>query len=144
MDGIDSPNGHPPSPNGSAERRHVPIAIIGIGCRLPGGANDPDAFWKMLVRGVNAVREIPADRWNARRYYDPTPGKPGKTDARWGGFIEGIDHFDAHFFNISPREASRIDPQQRLLLETAWEALEDGGQSLDALSGSRTAVFVGG
>ncbi len=120
-----------------------PIAIIGIGCRFPGGANDPDTFWKLLEEGVDAVTEVPADRWNAGTFYNPRPGVPGKTQARWGGFVEGIDRFDPHFFGISPREAVRMDPQQRLLLETAWEALEDGGQPLDRLAGTRTAVFIG-
>lgn len=120
-----------------------PIAIIGIGCRFPGRANDPASFWKVLEEGVDAITEVPADRWNTKSYYDPQVGKPGKTNARWGGFIEGVDHFDPQFFGISPREASRMDPQQRLLLEVAWEALEDGGQVLERLSGSKTAVFVG-
>lgn len=120
-----------------------PIAIIGIGCRFPGGANDPDAFWRLLCDGVDAITEIPPDRWNVRHFYDPEPGTPGKTYARWGGFIAGIDQFDAHFFGISPREAASMDPQQRLLLEVAYGAIEDGGQSLDRLAGSNTGVFIG-
>ncbi len=120
-----------------------PIAIVGIGCRFPGGARNPETFWKLLSEGVDAVSEIPADRWDPRLYYDPEPGKPGKTNARWGGFIEGIDLFDAHFFGISPREASRMDPQQRLLLEVAYEALEDAGVVLERVAESKTSVFVG-
>ncbi len=120
-----------------------PIAVVGIGCRFPGGANTPAAFWSLLERGVDAVGEIPADRWNAEAFYDPEQGKPGKTHAHRGGFVEGIDRFDPHFFGISPREAARMDPQQRLLLEVAWEAMEDAGQPLERVAGSRTAVFVG-
>ncbi len=122
---------------------HEPIALIGIGCRFPGGANDPTAFWKLLANGVDAIAEVPPERWNKRAFYDPEIGKPGKSHACWGGFIDGIDQFDPHFFGISPREAARMDPQQRLLLEAAWEALEDGGQVLERLAGSKTAVFVG-
>jgi len=116
---------------------------VGIGCRFPGRANDPASFWRLLEAGVDAVTEIPADRWNLRTFHDPDPCRPGKTYSRWGGFIEEIDRFDPHFFGISPREAARMDPQQRLLLEVAWEGLEDAGLRLDRISGSRTAVFVG-
>src|SRR5947199_3297197 len=120
-----------------------PIAIVVIGCRSPGGANNPDSFWRLLRDGVDAISEIPADRWDPRVFYDPQPGTPGKTNARWGGFIGGVDRFDYDFFGISPREAARMDPQQRLLLEVAWEALEDAGQIAERLAGSRTSVFVG-
>ena len=133
------------APAGAADEKTPPepIAIIGLGCRFPGGANDPDSYWKLLRDGVDAISDIPADRWDPRRFYDPEPGKAGKTNARWGGFIKGIDQFDAHFFGISPREASRMDPQQRLLLEVAFEALEDGGVVLERVADSKTAVFVG-
>ncbi len=120
-----------------------PIAIIGIGCRLPGGANDPTTFWELLQNGVDAISEIPTDRWNIQKFFDPDPSKAGRTYAKWGGFIEGIDQFDAQFFGISPREAAAMDPQQRMLLETTWEALEDGGQAPETLAGSPTGVFVG-
>lgn len=120
-----------------------PIAIIGIGCRFPGGANDPESFWKLLVSGVDAITEIPDDRWNIEEHYHPVPGMPGKTYSRWGGFIKGIDQFDPEAFGISPREASHMDPQQRLVLEVAWEALEDGGQVIQRLAGTNTGVFVG-
>jgi acyl transferase domain-containing protein/aryl carrier-like protein len=123
--------------------RHDPIAIIGIGCRFPGGANGPEEFWKLLTEGVDAISEVPPDRWNVRAFHDPEPGTPGKTYARWGGFISDIDKFDAEFFGISPREASFMDPQQRILLETACEAIEDGGQPLEHLAGSRTGIFIG-
>ncbi len=120
-----------------------PVAIVGIGCRFPGGASDPLRFWALLEQGVDAIREIPPERWNTRAFYDPRPGVPGKTQARWGGFVEGIDQFDPQFFGISPREATRMDPQQRLLLEVAWEALEDAGQPVERLAGTRTAVYAG-
>jgi thioester reductase-like protein len=127
----------------STESRHEPIAIIGLGLRFPGGASDPGSFWQLLREGRDAISEIPLDRWSPRAFYDPEAGKPGKTNSRWGGFLTGIDQFDPQFFSMSPREAARTDPQQRLLLEVAWEALEDGGQTLENLAGSRTAVFVG-
>ncbi len=120
-----------------------PIAIIGIGCRFPGKSDNPDAFWSLLDAGVDAITEVPPNRWNSKRFFDPEVGKPGKTHARWGGFIEEIDGFDPQFFGISPREASRMDPQQRLLLEVAWEAIEDAGLPLERIAGTRTAVFAG-
>lgn len=120
-----------------------PIAIIGIGCRFPGNANNPTAFWSLLQAGEDAITEIPANRWNIAEHYHPEPGVPGKTYSRWGGFVHGIDQFDPEAFGISPREATYMDPQQRLLLEVAWEALEDGGQVAEQLAGTRTGVFVG-
>jgi acyl transferase domain-containing protein/NADPH:quinone reductase-like Zn-dependent oxidoreductase/SAM-dependent methyltransferase/acyl carrier protein len=119
------------------------IAIIGMGCRFPGGLNNPEDFWNFLVEGREAVSEIPADRWNIARFYDTEPGLPGKSIAKRGGFIGGIDQFDPQFFGISPREAPYIDPQQRLLLETAWEAMEDAGLVLDLRNGTDIGVFVG-
>jgi len=120
-----------------------PIAIVGIGCRFPGGAKDPASFWRMLCAGVDAVTEIPPGRWNIESYYDPAPGRPGKTNSRWGGFVEDIASFDPAFFSISPREAESMDPQQRLLLQTAWEAMEDAGHVLPEGSPSPVGVFVG-
>ena len=120
-----------------------PIAIIGIGCTYPGGAHGPESFWRLLSEGVDTVREVPADRWNVAAFYDPTPGLRGKTVARWGGFLENIDQFDAAFFGLSPREAAFMDPQQRLLLQSAWEALDDAGVVLDPAAGSPAGVFVG-
>src|SRR5882672_6978745 len=119
------------------------IAIIGIGCRFPGGVNNAESFWQLLVEGREAVGEVPPDRWNVERYFDAEPGLPGKSIARRGGFIEGIDQFDPQFFGISPREAPYVDPQHRLLLETAWEAIEDAGLVLDFERGTDLGVFVG-
>jgi acyl transferase domain-containing protein/acyl carrier protein len=119
------------------------IAIIGIGCRFPGGINDAEAFWKLLEEGRDAVCEVPADRWNIERFYDSETGLVGKSIAKRGGFVDGLDQFDPQFFGISPREAPHIDPQQRLLLETAWEAIEDAGLVLDLDKGTDLGVFVG-
>nr|APD72049.1 type I polyketide synthase 1 [Streptomyces sp.] len=121
-----------------------PIAIIGIGCRLPGGCATPTEFWNLLCAGADATCELPPDRWDAGKFYDPDATKLGKTSTRRGGFLDRIDEFDAQFFGISPREAIWLDPQQRLLLQAAWEALEDGGQVIDGLAGSDTGVFMGG
>src|SRR5688500_15159156 len=95
------------------------IAIVVLGCRFPGGADSTERFWQLLREGFDAISEVPADRFPIDDYFDPDPAKPGKLYTRRGGFVEGIDQFDAGFFGISPREASRIDPQQRLLLEVA-------------------------
>ena len=119
-----------------------PIAIIGFGCRFPAAAS-PEAYWELLRQGVDAIGEIPRDRWKIAAFYDEDPDAPGKMCTRWGGFLEDVARFDAEFFGITPREAERIDPQQRLVLEVAWEALEDAGIAPDQLAGSRTGVFVG-
>lgn len=124
--------------------RSEPIAIVGIGCRFPGKAVTPEAFWNDLREGRDSITEVPSDRWDIERYYDPNPEVPGKMSSRWGGFIEGVDQFDAALFDITPREARSMDPQQRILLEVAWEALMDAGHaSVAALEGSSTGVFVG-
>ena len=123
--------------------RTEPLAVIGIGCRFPAGANDPEAFWRLLRDGVDAISEVPRERWDVDACYDPDPATPGRTATRWGAFIENVDRFDAPFFGISPREAVAMDPQHRLLLEVTWEALESAGQAPDRLSGSRTGVYVG-
>ena len=119
------------------------IAIVGIGCRFPGGANTPRTFWRLLETGFDAITEYPASRAAFREAYDPDPKKPGRTYLRRGGFLEGVDLFDAQFFGISPREALHIDPQQRLLLELVQEACEDAGIPPTALAGTRTGVFIG-
>ncbi|MCC6456107.1 MAG: type I polyketide synthase [Caldilineaceae bacterium] len=120
-----------------------PLAVIGIGCRFPGGANDPASFWQLLQNGVDAIGEVPPERWDIDAYYDPDPEAPGKMSSRWGGFLEDVDQFDARLFGISPREARSMDPQQRLLLETSWAALEHAGLAPLDLAGSQTGVFVG-
>ncbi|WP_233281006.1 type I polyketide synthase [Paenibacillus algicola] len=130
--------------SGDSSEVREPIAVIGMGCRFPGGARNLEDFWSMLCQGVDGIGEIPEDRWNISSYYDPDRSKAGKTNTQWGGFLEQIDQFDAAFFGISPREASLMDPQQRLLLEVCWEALENGGQVAERLKGTKTGVFMGG
>jgi acyl transferase domain-containing protein/acyl carrier protein len=125
------------------DERREPIAVIGMGCRLPGGVTDPDAFWRILSDGVDTVTEVPPERWNIDDYYDPDPYAPGKMYCRSGAFCDDVDQFDPHFFRISPREAAAMDPQHRLLLETAWEAMERAGDVPERVSGRRTGVFVG-
>lgn len=120
-----------------------PIAIVGIGCRFPGGAHGTEAFWENLIAGVDAISEIPRDRWDIATYYDAEAKMPGLTNSRWGGLLGTMDQFDPAFFGISPREAALMDPQQRLLLETAWEAVEDAGSLFDSQAGSETGVFIG-
>ncbi len=126
-----------------AERARAPIAVVGMGCRLPGGAEDPQAFWELLRDGRNGIREVPAERWDIDALYDPDPDAPGRMCARAGGFLNRISHFDPEFFGITPREAQTLDPQQRLLLEVTWEALEEAGIAPSSLAGSSTGVFVG-
>lgn len=126
-----------------SQPRRVPMALVGMGCRFPGGANSPDAYWRLLCDGVDAIREVPEGRFDLPEVFDPDPASPGKIYSRWGGFVDDIEGFDAGFFGIAPREAARVDPQQRMLLEVVWEALEDAGVPADRLAGSRTGVFVG-
>lgn len=118
-------------------------AIVGIGLRFPSGLSTTDAFWRFLMEGGNAIGEIPADRMEMARLYDPEPATPGRIMTRFGAYLDGIDTFDAGFFGISPREAERMDPNQRLVLETAWEAIEDAGLDAEALKGRSVGVYVG-
>jgi acyl transferase domain-containing protein len=123
--------------------RTEPIAIVGMGCRFPGGADNPALFWELLRNGVDAVSEIPSARWDVDAYYDSNPDVPGKSSVRLGAFIrQPVEQFDPQFFSISPREAASMDPQQRLLLEVCWEAIEAAGIAADKLSGTPVGVFV--
>jgi acyl transferase domain-containing protein/acyl carrier protein len=123
--------------------KNEPIAVIGMGCRFPGGANNPDLFWQLLRDGRDAISEVPPDRWDTQEFFDPNPDSPGKMYTKWGGFVSQVDQFDPPFFGISPREALSLDPQQRMLLEVSWEALENAGIAPDSISESQTGVFVG-
>ncbi|MCA1227838.1 SDR family NAD(P)-dependent oxidoreductase, partial [Saccharopolyspora sp. 6M] len=128
------------------------IAVVGMAGRYP-GARDLDEFWANLLAGRDGITEIPVDRWDHDRYFDERPGVPGKTYAKWGGFLDGVDEFDPLFFGISPKAASTMDPQERLFLQTAYSALEDAGYTRDALRAAARArvgadagdvgVFVG-
>jgi thioester reductase-like protein len=130
---------HSPSAPVSLE----PIALVGIGLRLPGGAHDVPSFWKLMCDRTDAVTEIPADRWDISRFYDPVPNLAGKTPSKWGGFIPDVFHFDPLFFGLSPSEAEAMDPQQRLLLEASWHALEDAGVPISRADRAPLGVFVG-
>lgn len=121
----------------------VPIAIVGIGCRFPGGVDDPDAFWRLVADGVDATGAIPRDRFDAERWFAAEPGTPGRMSTMRGGYLGDLKAFDAAFWALSPREAELLDPQQRLLLEIAWEAMEDARLDISALRGTRGGVFVG-
>ena len=120
-----------------------PIAIIGLGCRFPGGVESPESFWRLISEGGDAVAEVPVERWSADAYYDPDSSRPGRMNTRWGSWLPRLDEFDTAFFGLAPRETARMDPQQRVVLEVCAEALEDAGQTLEQLAGSRTGVYVG-
>ncbi len=124
-------------------REREPIAIVGVGCRMPGDVHNLTSLWDLLRAGGDAIREVPASRWDADRYYDPDPTVSGKICTRWGGFLDRVDEFDARFFGISRREACAMDPQHRMALEVAWEAIEDSGATRESLAGSATGVFLG-
>ncbi|WP_338865510.1 type I polyketide synthase [Myxococcus stipitatus] len=129
----------------SEREKREPIAIIGMACRMPGGAHSPEALWALLRDGRDAIVEVPPDRWPIDDYFDPDPGAEGKMYTRWGGFLKGVrlDELDARFFGIAPREAASMDPQQRLMLEVTWEALANAGQAQERIANSLTGVFVG-
>lgn len=129
------------SDNVSATRE--PLAIVGIGCRLPGGVSGPESFWQMMVEEKSGIVPVPSNRWNRERWHHENVDIPSKMITKWGGFVHDHDQFDAQFFGISPREALRMDPQQRWMLETAWESLEDAGIAPDSLRGTETSVYVG-
>lgn len=120
------------------------IAIIGIGCRFPGEANDYSTFWENLIGGKDCLTSTPTNRYNAENLFSKDKAKPGRLTGGRGGYINGFDEFDPAFFGIGPREAEYMDPQQRKLLEVAWEALEDGGQRPLKLAGKNVGVFIGG
>lgn len=130
----------------SSRHEHAPrepLAVVGIGCRFPGGIDSPAGYWNALLAGVDAIRPVPPERWNHARFHDPSNEKFGVIRNAKGGFIDAVDQFDAEFFGYFPTEAQRLDPQQRLLLEVTHEAMEDAGLRRDQLDGSRTSVFVG-
>lgn len=119
-----------------------PVAIVGMSCKFPGASN-LDEYWQLLSNGVNAVSEVPESRWDLEKWFDANPAAPGKINTRYGGFIEGVQYFDAPFFGISAREAKLMDPGQRIMLEQVWSALEHAGIPPDSLKGSNTGFFVG-
>ena len=125
------------------DRLQVPVAITGMGLRLPGGVHDADGFAELLWSARDAIAPIPPTRWSVDDLYSPDPDAPGKMTTRFGGFLDEVDRFDAEFFGISPREAASMDPQQRLMLEVAWQAIEDAGHAPGGLGGTRTGVYLG-
>ncbi len=128
----------------AADRRQEgPIAVVGMGCRFPGDADTPAAYWRLLAEGTDAVTEVPPARWSAEAFFDADPAAIGRTNARHGGFLRDIESFDPAFFGLSPREVASMDPQHRLLLEVGWEALAAAGPLPDRLAGSATGVFIG-
>ncbi len=125
-------------------KAHKGVAAVGMSCRFPGGANDPDSFWEVLINGRSGICEIPDNRWDSEKYYDADVGAPGKMYTKLGGFLNiPVDRFDAPFFNISPKEAVALDPQQRMLLELTWEAFENAGLDIGRFFGTNTGVYVG-
>jgi acyl transferase domain-containing protein len=125
------------------QQQRQSIAIVGMSCRFPGSCNDIESYWQLLANNRDAISEVPLERWDVEKYYDPDPSAPGKMVTKWGGFIDNAAAFDNHFFGISDREAVVTDPQQRILLELTWEALEDAGLPPSQLRSRKVGVFVG-
>lgn len=125
--------------------KNIPsLAIVGIGCRYPGGISSADTFWDVISKGTDAIVDVPSNRWDYRKFFDANDKRPGKSRVKQGGYLhQQLDQFDPLFFGISPREAAYTDPQQRLLLEVTWEAFEDAGITEERLRGSDTGVFIG-
>ena len=119
------------------------IAIISMACRLPGKCNSPQEFWDFLMSGGDGIIDIPQDRWDAEKYFDPDQNAPNKMHVKRGGFIEAINQFDPQFFGIAPIEAPHIDPQHRWLLELSYELFENAGLKTSDFKGSDTAVYIG-
>ncbi|HJP31574.1 MAG TPA: type I polyketide synthase [Candidatus Latescibacteria bacterium] len=126
-----------------ARPKTEPIAVVGMACRFPGGADTPESYWQLLQEGHCAITDLPQDRWDPEAWFDPDPDAPGKLYTQRAGYLCDVEQFDPDVFGISPREAKGLDPQQRLLLEVSWEALERAGMSSSALKGSDTGVYIG-
>ena len=152
-DGVDDSNpstsSTPSVPSNQSEQSHLAIeknediAIIAMACHLPGGITCPEQYWKFLEQGLDGITDVPKDRWDGDTLFDANADAPGKSYSRRGGFIDGIDTFDAPFFGISPTEAKTLDPAQNLILETCWEGFEGAGYTMQKLRGSQTGVFIG-
>jgi len=146
---LTSPRPTPDPASDAALKRPVrnaldePIAVIGLGCRFPGGISGPDALWQFLCERRTSIGEVPAQRWELFDDGSPEVKATLARTTRWGSFLSDVDAFDAEFFEISPSEADKMDPQQRLLLEVAWEALEHAGIAPSSLRRSQTGVFTG-
>lgn len=120
----------------------VPVAVIGMGCRFPGGANSPEALWSLVAEGRHAWTSVPPDRFKENSFYHPDSNSRGGTNQKGGHFLDqDLAAFDAGFFGIPPQEAEAMDPQQRVVLETSWEAVENAGIPMEKFRGSNTAVF---
>ncbi|TDD72506.1 type I polyketide synthase [Actinomadura rubrisoli] len=120
-----------------------PIAVVGMGCRLPGGVCSPEQLWSHLIAGRDLVTEVPPEKWDLEEVYDSEPGTQGRSVSRWGGFLEDVAGFDHAFFGVGREEAEAADPQHRILLEVAWESVESAGIAPSLLTGSNTGVFAG-
>jgi acyl transferase domain-containing protein/D-arabinose 1-dehydrogenase-like Zn-dependent alcohol dehydrogenase/acyl carrier protein len=128
---------------GTATVSTEPLAVLGMSCRMPMGADTPDAFWEKIANGVDCIVQVPNDRWDIDNYYDADKAAPGKMNSRFGGFLDQVNLFDPLFFGISPKEAKSMDPQQRLLMETAWECMENAGRAPTPNVPEIVGVFVG-